>query len=326
MILNLNNKYENCTNCINLVNNIVFEIDGNVFINDIIFKKTSIYNIHNDRNNLYFNDKEILYQINSDLSLTEIFRVKEADSVKVINNNIRMAFKRISRKELLYKFYNCEYKELWCNKADQWVDVLNDKFVKLRNRLDVDEKNFTIRNISNGFPLWSYSLPEGFKISSLAQIIDNLLFFDAFKNANEEHFIVGLDINTGKIVWQHLYKIPYKEDIIAFTFNQKNKLCYAYLGNWYQIFNPISGEIIFEKKFDNDIDPYVNSVCDDKLWFVIGKYENCKFGYINLITNEIEFLQDFPQENDEIFDTPIFHQNKLYLRGKYYNNLYIFEE
>ena len=162
--------------------------------------------------------------------------------------------------------------------------------------------------------LWSYSLPEGFKISSPTQIIDNLLFFDAFKNGNEEHFIVGLDINTGKIVWKHLYKIPYKEDIIAFTFSQKNKLCYAYLGNWYQIFNPISGEIIFEKKFDNDIDPYVNSVYDDKLWFVSGKYENCKFGYISLKTNEIELLQDFPQENDEQFDNPVFHEGKLYLR------------
>ena len=76
---------------------------------------------------------------------------------------------------------------------------------------------------------------------------------------------------------------------------------------------------------NENINPYTNAICDNKLWFVSGKYEECKFGYINLANNELELLQDFPQEDDETFEI-VYHQKKLYLRGKYYNNLYIFEE
>ena len=136
---------------------------------------------------------------------------------------------------------------------------------------------------------------------------------------------MGLDIKTGEVLWQLLFKIPYKEQLLATTLHKENKLCYGYLGNLYQIFNPISGKIVFEKEMNENINPYTNAICDNKLWFVSGKYEECKFGYINLANNELELLQDFPQEDDETFEI-VYHQKKLYLRGKYYNNLYIFEE
>lgn len=119
MVLDVNSKYENCTNCINLESNLIYEIDGNIFINNLNFRETSIYNIHNNDNSLYLNDNEVLYKINSDLSLTEKFRVKGADSIRIISNNVIKAFKRISRKELQHKFYNYEYKELWSHTADQ---------------------------------------------------------------------------------------------------------------------------------------------------------------------------------------------------------------
>ena len=180
-------------------------------------------------------------------------------------------------------------------------------------------------DIQNNKNLWSYILPEGFTIFKQPQIIDNVLFFDSFKNGNEENFVVGLDIKTGEVLWQLLFKIPYKEQLLATTLHKENKLCYGYLGNLYQIFNPISGKIVFEKEMNEKINPYTNAIYDNKLWFVSGKYEECKFGYINLANDELEFIQDFPQEDDETFEI-VYHQKKLYLRGKYYNNLYIFEE
>ena len=180
-------------------------------------------------------------------------------------------------------------------------------------------------DIQNNKNLWSYVLPEGFTIFKQPQIVDNVLFFDSFKNGNEENFVVGLDIKTGEVLWQLLFKIPYKEQLLATTLHKENKLCYGYLGNLYQIFNPILGKIVFEKEMNKNINPYTNVIYDNKLWFVSGKYEECKFGYINLANNELEFIQDFPQEDDETFEI-VYHQKKLYLRGKYYNNLYIFEE
>ena len=173
--------------------------------------------------------------------------------------------------------------------------------------------------------IWQYTLPEGFTIFKQPQILGSVLFFDSFKNINEENFVVGLDIKTGEVLWQLLFKIPYKEQLLATTLHKENKLCYGYLGNLYQIFNPISGKIVLEKEMNENINPYTNAIYDNKLWFVSGKYEECKFGYINLANNELELLQDFPQEDDETFEI-VYHQKKLYLRGKYYNNLYIFEE
>ena len=52
--------------------------------------------------------------------------------------------------------------------------------------------------------------------------------------------------------------------------------------------------------------------------------KSAKFGYINLANNELEFLQDFPQEDDEMFEV-VYFQKKLYLRGVYNNILHIFE-
>ena len=172
---------------------------------------------------------------------------------------------------------------------------------------------------------WQYTLPEGFTIFKQPQIVDDVLFFDSFKNGNEENFVVGLDIKTGKVLWQLLFKIPYKEQLLATTLNVTNNLCYGFWGKKFQIFDPISGDIMKEKIISENINPYCNDIYDDKLWFVSGKYEECKFGYINLANNELEFLQDFPQEDDEMFEV-VYFQKKLYLRGVYNNILHIFEE
>jgi len=201
---------------------------------------------------------------------------------------------------------------------------LNSEYLITFN--DYDATLITLfHNIIKPEFLWQYTLPEGFSIFKQPQIVDDVLFFDSFKNGNEENFVVGLDIKTGEVLWQLLFKIPYKEQLLATTLHKENKLCYGYLGNLYQIFNPISGKIVFEKEMNENINPYTNAIYDNKLWFVSGKYEECKFGYINLANNELELLQDFPQEDDETFEI-VYHQKKLYLRGKYYNNLYIFEE
>ena len=316
-------------------------------------KEESISEIYSTKDSIYFAKEDVLLDINLK-SITNLFKStyivdgilysntpkelyffdfqnqkfdsilklsEETSFFEVINiNNVIACIEEEDEKLVMYNNRKQKWKIPY---APAYYNLLSENVFLLRNNY----KTSQITNIDLEIvkPLWQYTLPEGFTIFKQPQIVDNVLFFDSFKNGNEENFIVGLDIKTGEVLWQLLFKIPYKEQLLATTLHKENKLCYGYLGNLYQIFNPISGKIVLEKEMNKKINPYTNAIYDNKLWFVSGKYEECKFGYINLANNELELLQDFPQEDDETFEI-VYHQKKLYLRGKYYNNLYIFEE
>ena len=316
-------------------------------------KEESISEIYSTKDSIYFAKEDVLLDINLK-SITNLFKStyivdgilysntpkelyffdfqnqkfdsilklsEETSFFEVINiNNVIACIVEEDEKLVMYNNRKQKWKIPY---APAYYNLLSENVFLLRNNY----KTSQITNIDLEIvkPLWQYTLPEGFSIFKQPQIVDNVLFFDSFKNGNEENFIVGLDIKTGEVLWQLLFKIPYKEQLLATTLHKENKLCYGYLGNLYQIFNPISGKIVFEKEMNENINPYTNAIYDNKLWFVSGKYEECKFGYINLANNELELLQDFPQEDDETFEI-VYHQKKLYLREKYYNNLYIFEE
>ena len=316
-------------------------------------KEESISEIYSTKDSIYFAKEDVLLDINLK-SITNLFKStyivdgilysntpkelyffdfqnqkfdsilklsEETSFFEVINiNNVIACIEEEDEKLVMYNNRKQKWKIPY---APAYYNLLSENVFLLRNNY----KTSQITNIDLEIvkPLWQYTLPEGFTIFKQPQIVDDVLFFDSFKNGNEENFVVGLDLKTGEVLWQLLFKIPYKEQLLATTLHKENKLCYGYLGNLYQIFNPISGKIVLEKEMNEKINPYTNAIYDNKLWFVSGKYEECKFGYINLANNELEFLQDFPQEDDETFEI-VYHQKKLYLRGKYYNNLYIFEE
>lgn len=316
-------------------------------------KEESISEIYSTKDSIYFAKEDVLLDINLK-SITNLFKStyivdgilysntpkelyffdfqnqkfdsilklsEETSFFEVINiNNVIACIEEEDEKLVMYNNRKQKWKIPY---APAYYNLLSENVFLLRNNY----KTSQITNIDLEIvkPLWQYTLPEGFTIFKQPQILGSVLFFDSFKNGNEENFIVGLDIKTGEVLWQLLFKIPYKEQLLATTLHKENKLCYGYLGNLYQIFNPISGKIVLEKEMNEKINPYTNAIYDNKLWFVSGKYEECKFGYINLANNELELLQDFSQEDDETFEI-VYHQKKLYLRGKYYNNLYIFEE
>ena len=316
-------------------------------------KEESISEIYSTKDSIYFAKEDVLLDINLK-SITNLFKStyivdgilysntpkelyffdfqnqkfdsilklsEETSFFEVINiNNVIACIEEEDEKLVMYN----NRKEKWkIPYAPAYYNLLSENVFLLRNNY----KTSQITNIDLEIvkPLWQYTLPEGFSIFKQPQIVDDVLFFDSFKNVNEENFVVGLDLKTGEVLWQLLFKIPYKEQLLATTLHKENKLCYGYLGNLYQIFNPISGKIVLEKEMNEKINPYTNAIYDNKLWFVSGKYEECKFGYINLVNNELEFLQDFPQEDDEMFEV-VYFQKKLYLRGVYNNILHIFEE
>jgi hypothetical protein len=316
-------------------------------------KEESISEIYSTKDSIYFAKEDVLLDINLK-SITNLFKStyivdgilysntpkelyffdfqnqkfdsilklsEETSFFEVINiNNVITCIEEEDEKLVMYNNRKQKWKIPY---APAYYNLLSENVFLLRNNY----KTSQITNIDLEIvkPLWQYTLPEGFSIFKQPQIVGDVLFFDSFKNVNEENFVVGLDLKTGEVLWQLLFRIPYKEQLLATTLHKENKLCYGYLGNLYQIFNPISGKIVLEKEMNENINPYTNAIYDNKLWFVSGKYEECKFGYINLANNELEFIQDFPQEDDETFEI-VYHQKKLYLRGKYYNNLYIFEE
>ena len=315
-------------------------------------KEESISEIYSTKDSIYFAKEDVLLDINLK-SITNLFKSTYiVDGILYSNTPKELYFfdfqnqkfdsiLKLSEETSFFEVINinnvitCIEEEdeqlvMYNNRKQKWkipyapaYYILSENVFLLRNNY----KTSQITNIDLEIvkPLWQYTLPEGFSIFKQPQIVGDVLFFDSFKNVNEENFVVGLDLKTGEVLWQLLFRIPYKEQLLATTLHKENKLCYGYLGNLYQIFNPISGKIVLEKEMNENINPYTNAIYDNKLWFVSGKYEECKFGYINLANNELEFIQDFPQEDDETFEI-VYHQKKLYLRGKYYNNLYIFEE
>ena len=315
------------------------ELDINkvILINNVIFikgkEKCNVDGVFVSSDFELFNDLETVYRYKE--SFLDIYNYKQKSFVRISNdsNYLKQSYYNKGRGLVfLSSTEEVEVYNFFGNTIEYRLFLEKDISFFLENSIIVTEgKSYTYKNkISLWYiqPLeliWQYTLPEGFTIFKQPQIVDDVLFFDSFKNGNEENFVVGLDIKTGKVLWQLLFKIPYKEQLLATTLHKENKLCYGYLGNLYQIFNPISGKIVFEKEMNENINPYTNAIYDNKLWFVSGKYEECKFGYINLANNELELLQDFSQEDDETFEI-VYHQKKLYLRGKYYNNLYIFEE
>lgn len=175
--------------------------------------------------------------------------------------------------------------------------------------------------------LWHYTLPEDFKIFDSVQAIDDVLFFIAYKD-NHYQLVTGLDIETGNVLYQNQYEVTNENNfVVAKNLNEEDKLMYGY-GHVYQVLNPKTGEIILQKEFkenkEYDLLPSINSIYDNKLWFVSRRGQEAKFGAIDIATSEIDFVQSFALENDRQLDKPVFHQGKLYLHDSN-NVLYVLE-
>lgn len=323
--------------CINSKKNIVKIVANN---NDLIVQ---------EKNHLYINDLKVDIQEDDYIGVSYGNIIKTNSDKKEVSIWNNTDFSLLSKKHSSLNFTNSslfvlvdfDYENVYSlYKVKVNDNIYNVKIEGFKNIIHFDSEKIWVNDMFenniidcisiNNENLWSYSLPEGFKIFGAPEIIDNVVYILAYTSHFQESHRIGLEIETGNKIWEISGGVDKNTTPIhAKTFNPKDKLLYG-LYKTFQVFNPKTGELlvnkIIEKANEDHFDAYSKAIYDDKLWFVSGKYENCKFGYISLKTNEIEFLQDFPQENDEIFDTPIFHQNKLYLRGKYYNNLYIFEE
>lgn len=209
------------------------------------------------------------------------------------------------------------------------IDGRNVPISRFMNKIAFTDRKHQILlyDLDDNIILWHYQLPEGFKIFGSVQAIDDVLFFIAYKD-NHYQLVTGLDIETGTILYQNQYEVTNENNfVIARNLNEEDKLMYGY-GHVYQVLNPKTGEIILQKEFkenkEYDLLPSINSIYDNKLWFVSRRGQEAKFGAIDIATSEIDFVQGFPLENDAQLDKPVFHQDKLYLHDSN-NVLYVLE-
>lgn len=289
----------------NLIN---YDEDDYVFVsNDNLFlvkkNKKGLYIYKEEKFNLFneeftdilFYDHEnfILSKINDDFPVITYFKTCNSEfSLEGLNSTI---------------YFNCKH-------------IATYDSLKRKEILNTDYKGNVIEK---------FVINEGFNIDGKPHLIDNVLFFTAYDEFQKNQLLTALDIETGKIIWQNQYEVTSERQFIQTSaFNEKGQFYYGFYSA-YQVFNPKTGELVIEKEIPeiakHKLEPYVNAIYENKLWFVSGRGLNTKFGCMNTETQQLELLQDFPQEEDEFFDIPVYHEEKLYLRGKHFNNLYVFE-
>ena len=191
-------------------------------------KEESISEIYSTKDSIYFAKEDVLLDINLK-SITNLFKStyivdgilysntpkelyffdfqnqkfdsilklsEETSFFEVINiNNVIACIEEEDEKLVMYNNRKQKWKIPY---APAYYNLLSENVFLLRNNY----KTSQITNIDLEIvkPLWQYTLPEGFTIFKQPQIVDNVLFFDSFKNGNEENFIVGLDIKTGEVL------------------------------------------------------------------------------------------------------------------------------
>lgn len=310
-------KIENCTYLRLIKDSLFCDIEGVCYMN---WKKTgippdTILFSYNNRI-FYYNN----YFLNEVLESSEVilkkFKYEPSSYIEPIRDYF-LVFNRISRKEKNYRLINQEKKVLWLDDKNWGYKVFQDDLYLIEN------SKIANINLETTETLWHYTLPEGFKIFGSVQAIDSILFFSCVDANLRNSKLISLKEKTGEVLWE-------LENLIDFQIDYKHKLLRGYQGAYYQVIDPFAGQLLVNKNlkelWDKGIDPDAvrNTITEDKLWFVSGRGKNTKFGAIDLETSEIDFIQDFPLENDGQLDKPVFHQNKFYLRDTN-NVLYVLE-
>ncbi|WP_164111814.1 MULTISPECIES: hypothetical protein [Sphingobacterium] len=290
-----------------------YDIKGDISVIDDF---TDIYERHSV---IYVSKGERFYYLDQDDNKLFLLITVEANFIEPIDNRQTIVCKG-SEDEVLQLYdgsvliWSIPYSFAYFNLLDKNVLLLRDSFnTKQLIRIDL----VTTKRI------WHYTLPDGFKIFGSVQAIDDILFFSCTDANVSNSKIIGLSVKTGEMLWEF-------DNLVDFQIDYKHKLLRGYGGRYYQVIDPFEGKLLVNKDlkeyWDSGISPFApnNTITDDKLWFVSGRGENAKFGALDLNTSEIDFIQDFPLEEDAQFDKPVYHEGKLYLRDSN-NVLYVLE-
>lgn len=223
-------KIENISEIYSLSNDLYFVKDGNLM--DLNFKK--IIGLLNSNcvvdKTLYSNTSKELYYF--DTLKNEFILVsnleKEVIFFEPINKNEFIALIGDNENEVLIKYSENEI--IWKKPySPAYYYLLSKNIFLLRDNFNT--KKITNIDLKTGNPLWLYSLPEGFKIEGKIHLYDNILVVNQIDEQSCS-IIVGLDILTGKKLWENKVSLIH--------YQQKNDFLYGFASNTF-------GDNVFSK-------------------------------------------------------------------------------
>lgn len=314
----LKEKINNCTYLRVVSNSIFCDIDNVCYMD---WKPSQIPDdtiIFCNQKRIYFYLENKLYEILSEGNCKKIIDFNPSSYIEPIEDYY-LIFNRISRTEKYYQLIDKNKEVIWLDKINWGYKIFNNSLFLFEN-----DNKLSLINLLTKYPLWSYTLPEGFKIFGQVQVIDNLLILYAVDNNFDHSKTIALDINSGNMKWE-------LDNTIFCQVDTEKKLLLGYAIRRYEVIDPFLGEKIVQKNmmdsYEKGLSPVSpnNTIANGKLWFVSGRGENAKFGRINIETSEVDFIQDFPLQNDGQLSKPVFHNGNLYLLDSN-NTLHIFEE
>jgi hypothetical protein len=183
-------------------------------------------------------------------------------------------------------------------------------FRRAKNTILCDE-------LDNGQLKWKFELGDNVKVGGDFILMDKLIVV----STTTDQDLIGIEIETGKELWRlsncnfHHQQQPNTNYLIGLSAN-------SFGDNFYQVIDPINGERIVNKKFENffyETTPNLACITETHYYFisnVLGDGTGIKsekithLGCINLQTHEVEWVERIKGNG---YLRPEVHNDKFYL-------------
>ena len=298
-----------------MVNHFIFcDITGVCYMN---FKETQIPEdtiLFSANSSIYFYLENKLIEVLNDTSLKEVFNYSPSSYIEPIENYFLVS-NRISRKEKEIKIIDREGRTIWFDKTNCVYKVIENLLFLFQDSI------ISLIEVKTGCSLWSYSLPEGYKIVGDFYLFKNVLFVNK-KKERSKPIMVALDIQTGEKLWESEVSLLY--------YKQKDNFLYGFAANTFgdNTFSKVNienGEVS-EKKIENykkDVASHLANIQDNKLYF--AAFNMGEIGIIDLLSEKI--IKEIPLNLKQgvTIGAPIVTEDKLYILDRE-ETLHIFEK
>lgn len=174
-------------------------------------------------------------------------------------------------------------------------------------------------NILSNKEEWRCKIKDGQSIKGNLFLLNKTLIIPT-----SDSKLIGVNIENGKALWQidncHNY----------YTQHQITGNLYVLGNDVYQVVDPNEGRIVFEKDFSKENERYKilpvigGKIFNNGLYFISNTF-GCKFGKVNIDTQEVEFVQNLGVEDGVTAHSPVWHQGRIYVLDSK-GVLHIFEE
>ena len=308
---------------------IYFLIEGKITKSDLNFGNFMGINFSDEIdsffikfNNIYIKSNSYLFKIQSNEKVIKCLPYS-GENFSPIDSNSYLIYKYVDEDN----YYNSEKivryianeELIWKYRSLNPIILINSNILIQKDKTEA--KTMNRLELKNQTLIWTYHLPPPMHTYGRFYLVDQVLIF----RTNTAH-LIGLDIETGKELWRLEKCMP------SFQVMEEQKKLIGLQTDLYQVIDPINGEKVIEKRFENLKEKYriwpsshLANVYPEGLYFV-SNYQGTRFGMVDIYNSEIAWIQDHNPEAGryEGLAAPVLHQDKLYLHeaGK---TLYVYE-